>query len=71
MRKTTRRPTHLGSIIKEDYLAPLSVTIEDMAATLGVSRTKLSKIVNEEGAITPERGTKFLRITGEKCFVRY
>jgi hypothetical protein len=41
MRKMIRRPTHPDSIIKEDYLLPLSVTIKDMADTLGreVSRS--------------------------------
>ena len=33
MRKMTRRPTHPGIILKEDYLLPLSVTIKDMAET--------------------------------------
>ena len=53
MRKLIRRPAHPGNIIKEDYLLPLSVTIKDMADTLGVSRKTLSKIINERGAITP------------------
>ena len=51
MRKVIRRPTHPGNIIKEDYLLPLSITIKDMADTLGVSRKTLSKIINERGAI--------------------
>ncbi|MEA3437928.1 MAG: hypothetical protein U9R43_15800 [Thermodesulfobacteriota bacterium] len=31
MRRMTRRPTHPGRIIKEDYLLPLSITIREMA----------------------------------------
>jgi len=54
MRRMIRRPTHPGNIIKEDYLLPLSITIKDMADTLGVSRKTLSKIINEKGAITPD-----------------
>jgi len=42
MRKVIRRPIHPGNIIKEDYPLPLSITIKDMAATLGVSRKTLS-----------------------------
>lgn len=56
-----RRPTHPGAIIKEDYLLPLSVTIKDMAATLGVSRKTLSKIINERGAITPDMALRLSR----------
>ena len=61
MRKLIRRPTHPGNIIKEDYLLPLSLTIKDMADTLGVSRKTLSKIINERGAITPDMALRLSR----------
>ena len=61
MRKMIRRPTHPGSIIKEDYLLPLSITIKDMAANLGISRKTLSKIINERGAITPDMALRLSR----------
>ena len=54
MRKMKRQSTHTGKIIKEDYLEPLSITIKDMAESLGVSRKTLSKIINERGSITPD-----------------
>jgi addiction module HigA family antidote len=54
MRKMTRRPTHPGVTIKNDYLIPLSVTIKDMAETLGISPKTLSKTINERGSITPD-----------------
>ena len=61
MRKMIRRPTHPGNIIKEDYLLPLSITIKEMATTLGVSRKTLSKIINERGAITPDMALRLSR----------
>ncbi len=61
MRKITRKPTHPGNIIKEDYLLPLSVTIKDMAENLGVSRKTLSKIINERGSITPDMALRLSR----------
>ncbi|MHB9029175.1 MAG: HigA family addiction module antitoxin [Candidatus Latescibacterota bacterium] len=61
MRNMTRRPTHPGRIIKEDYLLPLSVTIKDMAAVLEVSRKTLSKIINERGAVTPDMALRLSR----------
>ncbi|PIP38895.1 MAG: addiction module antidote protein, HigA family [Desulfobacterales bacterium CG23_combo_of_CG06-09_8_20_14_all_51_8] len=61
MKRMTRRPTHPGIIIREDYLMPLSVTIKDMAVTLGVSRKTLSKIINERGAITPDMALRLSR----------
>jgi len=61
MRRMIRRPTHPGNIIKEDYLLPLSITVKDMAESLGVSRKTLSKIINERGAITPEMALRLSR----------
>ena len=61
MRKMKRQPTHPGGIIKEDYLEPLSLTVTDMANTLGVSRKTLSKIINKRGAITPDMALRLAR----------
>jgi addiction module HigA family antidote len=44
-----RQLTHPGNILKEDYLKPLSITIQDMASILGVSRKTLSKLLTAMG----------------------
>ncbi len=54
MRTRKRTPTHPGGIIRRQYLEPLSLTISELANTLGISRKTLSKIVNEHGSITPD-----------------
>jgi addiction module HigA family antidote len=54
MRIRKRPPTHPGGILKRQYIEPLSLTISELANTLGVSRKTLSKIVNENGSITPD-----------------
>jgi len=54
MRMRKRPPTHPGGILKRHYLEPLSLTVSELATTLGVSRKTLSKIVNEHGSITPD-----------------
>ena len=61
MNTMKRKPTHPGKIIQEDYLKPLSITITEMASTLGVSRKTLSKIINERGAITPDMSLRLAR----------
>jgi antitoxin HigA-1 len=61
MRRVERKPTHPGKIIKEDYLKPLSITISDLASTLGISRKTLSKIINERGAVTPDMALRLSR----------
>ena len=61
MKKMIRRPTHPGNILKEDYLLPLSITIKGIADSIGVSRKTMSKIINERGAITPDRAVRLSR----------
>ena len=61
MQKMKRKPTHPGIIVKEDYLAPLSISIKDMAENLGVSRKTLSKILNERGSVTPDMALRLSR----------
>ena len=64
MREMKRQPNHPGTILKEDYLGPLKLTITNMAAGLGVSRKTLSKILNENGAISPDMALRLSRALG-------
>lgn len=61
MKTMKRKPTHPGAILKEDYLKPLSITIQDMSVALGVSRKTLSKIANGHGGITPDMALRLSR----------
>ncbi len=61
MKKMIRQPTHPGEIIKDDYLKPLSITITKLASTLNISRKTLSKIINGNGAITPDMALRLSR----------
>jgi len=54
MRTRKRIPTHPGGILKRQNMEPLSLTVSELAGTLGVSRKTLSKIVNERGDVTPD-----------------
>ncbi len=64
MRRLERKPTHPGRIVKEDYLKPLSITINELASTLDVSRKTLSKIINERGSVTPDMALRLSRAFG-------
>nr|VFJ47332.1 MAG: addiction module antidote protein, HigA family [Candidatus Kentron sp. DK]VFJ58642.1 MAG: addiction module antidote protein, HigA family [Candidatus Kentron sp. DK] len=61
MNTRTRQPTHPGRIIREDYLNPLSITVTELSAVLGMSRKTLSKIINERGSITPDMALRLSR----------
>jgi len=47
-------PSHPGTILGQDILQPLDLSVTAAAGALGVSRKTLSKIVNEHGSVTPE-----------------
>ena len=49
-----RKPTHPGGILKRQYVEPLSLTITELANDLNISRKTLSKIINENGSVTPD-----------------
>ncbi len=61
MRIRKRPPTHPGGILRRQYIEPLSLTISELAHTLGISRKTLSKIVNEHGSITPDMALRLSR----------
>ena len=61
MKEQKRQPTHPGEIVRQDYLEPLSLTISELASTLGVSRNAVSNIVNERSSVTPQMALRLAR----------
>jgi antitoxin HigA-1 len=61
MRERTRRPSHPGGVLKRLYLDPLKITNARLAEIIGVSRKRVSKIVNEKGSITPDMALRLSR----------
>ncbi|WP_275098604.1 HigA family addiction module antitoxin [Sedimenticola hydrogenitrophicus] len=51
---TMYNPPHPGSILRQDVLPALKMTVTEAASELGVSRAALSRVVNEHAAISPE-----------------
>lgn len=60
-RKMTRKPTHPGEVLKEEYMKPLRLTVTALAERLGVSRKTLSTIINERAALTPDMALRLSR----------
>lgn len=52
--KIAMTPSHPGSFVREDILAPLNLSIAKAAEVLGVRRATLSDLVNEKTALSPE-----------------
>ena len=52
------KPPHPGSILREDILPELNLSVTEAAKKLGVSRVSLSRLINEKSAISPEMALK-------------
>ncbi len=46
-------PAHPGEILREDYLAPLEITVTGAAQHLGVTRKALSELLNARSGVSP------------------
>jgi addiction module HigA family antidote len=47
-------PPHPGEVIREEILAPLSLSVSQLAQHFWVSQQALSVILNSRGPVTPE-----------------
>ncbi len=61
MKKAKRKPAHPGGILARNYLAPLGLSVSELARVLGVSRKTVSKIVNEKAAVSAEMALRLSR----------
>ncbi len=55
------RPIHPGEILREDYLVPLSLSVNALANALRVPATRLHEIVKERRSITPDTALRLAR----------
>ncbi|MCD8505390.1 MAG: HigA family addiction module antitoxin [Burkholderiaceae bacterium] len=57
-------PPHPGSILREDVLPELGITVTEAASQLGVSRVQLSRFIHEHAAVTPEFAMRLAKWLG-------
>ena len=58
------RPPLPGRILAELYLAPLGITVTELAAATGLARQYLSRIINGHARITAETAVRLGRVLG-------
>ena len=49
-----RRPTHPGEILKFEFLEPLSITQQQLADAIGVTRVRINEIILGKRSMTPD-----------------
>ncbi|WP_201245029.1 HigA family addiction module antitoxin [Halochromatium salexigens] len=58
------RPVHPGEILREDFLAPLGLSVNALSVALRVPATRLHEIVKERRAISPDTALRLARYFG-------
>lgn len=59
-----KNPPHPGGFALRQCIEPLGLTIAQAAAALGVTRTTLSELVNENRGISPEMAVRLSKVFG-------
>jgi|SRR5690606_6024733 len=58
------RPVHPGEVLREDFLAPLGLSVNALALALGVPATRIHEIVKERRSITADTAARLARYFG-------
>lgn len=54
-------PPHPGETIKEDYLVPLNMSVNQLAKALGIGAARLNEIVRGERGVTADTALRLAR----------
>jgi addiction module HigA family antidote len=58
------RAVHPGEVLREDYLAPLNLSVNALAVALGVPATRMHEIVKERRAVTADTAARLAKYFG-------
>ncbi len=58
------RPVHPGEVLREEFLAPLSLSVNALALALRVPATRIHEIVKERRGVSPDTAERLARYFG-------
>ena len=58
------RPVHPGEVLREDYLAPLGLSVNALSIALGVPATRIHMIVKERRSVSADTAARLARYFG-------
>lgn len=58
------RAVHPGEVLREDYLAPLGISVNALALALDVPGTRIHEIVKERRAVTADTAARLAKYFG-------
>ena len=59
-----KNPPHPGTVVLQECVEPLGLSITDAARALGVTRNTLSELVNGKRGISPEMAVRLEKVFG-------
>ena len=59
-----KNPPHPGGFVLRECIEPLGLNITSAAAALGVTRSRLSELVNGKRSISPEMAVRLSKVFG-------
>ena len=64
LRIPAHKPTSVGSILKEEFLEPLSISQGELAKAMGVSRKTINELCGNKRGITAETALLLSKVLG-------
>ena len=61
---TMHNPPHPGGFIREVYLEPFGISSRQLASSLGVSPSTLSRLLKGDSGISPEMALRLSKVLG-------
>lgn len=61
-RARTRRPTHPGTMLRDDFMPDFGLTVIALADAAGVSRQSINELLRERRAVSPEMALRLARL---------
>ena len=58
------RAVHPGEVLREDYLAPIGLSVNALALALGVPATRIHEIAKERRGVTADTAMRLARYFG-------
>jgi addiction module HigA family antidote len=58
------RPVHPGEILREEYLAPLNMSVNALAGALQLTATRVNEIVRERRGVSADTALRLARYFG-------
>ena len=61
---THREPTHVGEMLKEEFLVPMQISQRDLADAIHVSYQRVNELINKKRGITPSTALRLAKFFG-------